>query len=411
MAPVLKQQRSRHEKACRPHSDRGSALVMAAIVSTVAFALAAVVLSFSNHQSTASNNDRLRQQAVDAATAGLVVADSALTKALPTIPSDWQTLPDGSQFKIAVTSSPDGNGFRRILTSSGRAPATGAASRTERTMTQVVELDPVTFTYGVFIEDGGFTGPTWEVKGDLYTNGSLTLDKNNTFTGNISAQKNINSQATVSGSLSANGDVIVGGKTTTSNVYAGGTITGCSPPRCKANLVPKPVPAQGLPTFAWPNPSYPPGSYTAFSPSAHEGASYTEGNLVISQNLVLTGDMTIIASGNITLPGNVQKAPGITTSAQFTVISTSLTGKIFVENNFDFMVPTLIFTQGTFDGTKRNINHAMFNGALYVGNVDLHANNTFVYAPVKSTGFNWVGANPQNFTIRHISTRETTGVA
>ena len=63
----------------RGSDDRGSALVMAAIVSVVAFSLGGVVLSFANHQSSASSIDAQRQQAIDAASAGLVDAASALT--------------------------------------------------------------------------------------------------------------------------------------------------------------------------------------------------------------------------------------------------------------------------------------------------------------------------------------------
>jgi hypothetical protein len=406
MAPMLKERQR----------DRGAAMVMAVTVAAVTFGLAAVMLSFANHQSTASNQDRLRQQAIDAASAGLVVADSLLTTAQPSIPTGWRTLPDGSQYSLRVEDTAGGNGFRRILTSTGRSPA-GASEPYERRMEQVVELNPVTFTYGVFIEGGNFTGPTWDVTGDLYTNGSLQLDKNNTFTGNVFAQGDVDSQATVTGSISLNGNATIGGKTTTANVYAGGTISGCGAPRCKANLIPKPVPVQHLPAFPWPNASYPAGAYTSvtsaqfnsLSPTA--GVFYVEGSLDVSKSLVLTGDLTLIASGNIALPGSVTKAAGVTSSTQLTAISTSPTGIVLVNNNVNFVVPVLVYSRGMFDGTKKNINSGAFEGALYVGSVDLHANLTFTYVPVKATGFDWTMANPQSFTIRHISTHESTGEA
>lgn len=414
MASMLKRDSRRHDHAQSTNRrDRGAAMVMAVTVSAVTFGLAAVLLSFANHQSTASNQDRLRQQAIDAASAGLVVADSLLTKAQPAIPSGWQTLPDGSQYSLTVQDTPGGNGFQRIITSTGRSSVSSASY--ERRMEQVVELDPVTFTYGVFIEGGNFTGPTWDVTGDLYTNGSLKLDKNNTFTGNVFAQGDVDSEATVTGSISLNGNATIGGKTTTANVYAGGTVTGCAAPRCKANLVPKPVPVQHLPAFPWPNASYPAGSYTqvtsalfnTLKPTA--GVFYVDEALTVNSDLVLTGDLTLIASGDITLPGSVTKAAGITSSTQLTAISTAATGTVLVNNNFNFVVPVLVYSRGMFDGSKKNINSGLFDGALYVGSAELHANLTFTYVPVKSQGFDWAMANPQNFTIRHISTHESTG--
>lgn len=416
MAPMLKRIRSRRNAApSTTRRDCGAAMVMAVTISAVTFGLAVVMLSFANHQSTASNQDRLRQQAIDAASAGLVVADSLLTKAQPAIPSGWQTLPDGSQYSLQVVETPGGNGFRRILSSTGRSA--GASGPYQRRMEQVVELDPVTFTYGVFLEGGNFTGPTWDVTGDLYTNGSLKLDKNNTFTGSILAQGDVDSQATVTGSISLNGNAIIGGNTVTANVYAGGTVTGCPAPRCKANLVPKPVPVQHLPNFPWPNASYPAGSYSQVTSAQFNilkptsGVFYVDGSLDVSAGLVLTGDLTLIASGNITLPGSVTKAAGVTSSTQLTAISTSPTGIVLVNNNFNFVVPVLVYSRGMFDGSKKNINSGMFDGALYVGSVELHANLTFTYVPVKAPGFDWSLANPQSFTIRHISTRESTGEA
>jgi hypothetical protein len=37
------------------------------------------------------------------------------------------------------------------------------------------------------------------------------------------------------------------------------------------------------------------------------------------------------------------------------------------------------------------------------------ANSSITYAPVSAPGFDWTHANPKSFTIRNVSTRETTG--
>ena len=55
------------ERSDHPSTDRGSVMVMAAIISVVVFGLAAVLLSFADRESTASNGDRERASAVEAA--------------------------------------------------------------------------------------------------------------------------------------------------------------------------------------------------------------------------------------------------------------------------------------------------------------------------------------------------------
>jgi hypothetical protein len=66
----------------------------------------------------------------------------------------------------------------------------------------------------------------------------------------------------------------------------------------------------------------------------------------------------------------------------------------------------LIYAGGSFAASNKLI----FTGALYAhGSFVMGANSSITYAPVSAPGFDWTHANPKSFTIRNISTRETTG--
>ena len=119
----------------------------------------------------------------------------------------------------------------------------------------------------------------------------------------------------------------------------------------------------------------------------------------------LTGDTTIYVQGNFTLPGNVANNAAAGVSVQLVII---VTGNVVASNNMTIptTVKTLVFTNGNFSGK----NSSTYTGVLYTGgNVTLGAHSSITYAPVSAPGFDWTNANPSSFTIRNISTRETTG--
>lgn len=423
MGPMLKYDvRGRCARAEDRPSDRGSALVMAAIVSVVVMALAGVVLSFADRQSSASNSDRQRQHAIDAASAGLVNAASRLTTDDELTVAEGTYDNSGASYNVTVTSVA-GEPFTKILKS------VGSASNTTRTMEQVVQLVPVAFTYGFFTQ-GTLDGANWTVTGKVYIGGDLNLPSQaKTFTGDVYVIGNVNGgKANFVGSLFANGNVTIGSVGSVNDVAAGGTLDiynaghcpnppvkgACQPP----HLLPLPVPLQTLPTFPWPNSSYPIGSYKQYATGAaffadslrqNNGVFYFPGDVDLGNLGALTGDMTVIASGSITLPGGVSKVG--TAPVQLSIISTN-GGAIYLPNNFaNPNVPMLTYTTGAFTPVKKNANSVTYVGALYTGTFDAHANLNITYPleGLKSLGFNWTNANPQSFTIRHISTRETTG--
>lgn len=429
MGSVLKSTIQRRGGTARNETaDGGSALVMAAVVSVVVFALAGALLSFATRQNTASNQDRQRQQAIDGASAGLVDAASALTTDAGLTVDSGTYDNSGTSYAVTVTTVA-GEPFRRIMKS------VGSASNAQRTMEQVVELVPVAFTYGFFTE-GTLASANWSVTGKVYIGGDLVLPSQaKTFTGDVYVAGNvIGGKAKFVGSLYANKNVAITSVDSVNDVAAGGTLdiynysTGrCTNPPVKGtcqppNLRPLPVPLQTLPAFPWPNSSYPAGSYTQYATSAAFFADSTRqnrgvfyfpgpGDVDLSNLGALTGDMSVIASSSITLPTRVSKVG--TAAVQISVISTN-GGAINLPNNFDDKdVPMLAYTTGAFTPVKKNANSVTYLGALYTGSFDAHANLNITYPleGLKSLGFNWSLANPQLFTIRHISTRETTGAA
>ena len=219
MGPMLKSNRAGSpEAADRRPRDRGSALVMAAIISVIVFALGGVLFSFANRQSSASNGDRQRQQAIDAASAGLVDAASKLTT--DSAPGSYSGTYDSSGSSYEVTVTPvAGEPFRKMLTS------VGSSSDAKRTMQQVVEMVPVGFTYGFFTQ-GTVDGANWTITGKVYIGGDLNLPSQaKTLTGDVYVVGNVDGgKANFVGSLYANGTIKIGSVDSVNDVASGKTI-------------------------------------------------------------------------------------------------------------------------------------------------------------------------------------------
>ena len=432
MEGMLRCQRSRSR-------DRGSALVMAVIISVIVFALGGLLLALVSHESAASNVDRRRQQAIDAAFAGLVVANSALTRNSAFATTGLVPFTGGSaQFEVTVAADPASTtGFGRLITSVGYAPSKAAIARSTRSVVQAVELEPIGFTYGVFSETVIVTGSSSTVIGDIYTNGDITLGNSQDYIGSIYARGNVYTGANqkITGNVYANGNISLGSNSTSvygsafaiGNIATGGTIRdtaqaggtiGCAKVlgACIPNSPPPPVPVQHLPEFAW-NPA----NYAAVSTyatgaafvSTHskvnmQGTFYVTGDVSFAKqdSLWLTGDVTIVATGNISLPGAVVNNAASAAKVQLTVISSG-GGTITPANNFTIpsTVSTLLYTTGTFDAR----NSSTFRGVLYAGGVTSGAHISVTHELLTAPGFNWAPASPQAFTVRNISTRETSG--
>lgn len=411
---------------------------MAVLVSVVAFVLGAMWMSIASHESSASNTDRRRQHAIDAAMAGLVLADSELTRNAAYTGSGVVPFVGGTaEFEVTVAVDGPPDGMRRRVTSVGYAPSKAEPVQTVRTVQQVVDLDAVGFTYGIFSEGGLVTGSSSTVIGDVYSSMDITLGNSQDYFGEMYTLGSIRtgSNQTVTGALHANGSIHLTSKSTALNgsayagadIVTGGTIrdvaqaggtVDCDDVQgaCLANSPPLAIPAQSLPAFGW-NPSdyssvtYPTDG-AAFvaqvSKTESSGVFYVDGDVTFGTNddIWLAGDMTIVATGSIALPGAIANKTTGGTAVQLTVISTGLgtAGTITPANNLTIpaTVRTLIYTQGLFDAK----NSSTFTGVLYAGEVAVGAHLSVTYTPVGASGFDWSTASPQSFTIRNISTRE-----
>lgn len=416
--------------------DAGSALVMAVLVSVVVFVLGAMWMSIASHESSASNTDRRRQHAIDAAMAGLVVADSELSRNAAYTGSGVVAFVGGAaEFEVTVAAVDGVPGrVRRLLTSVGYAPSKADPVQTVRRVQQVVDLDAVGFTYGIFTEGQFVTGSASSVVGDvysstdislgnsqdyfgrMYTLGSISTGSNQEVTGSLHANGNIHltsNSTTLNGSAYAGGNILTGG-TIRDAAQAGGTVN-CTHVQgaCLANSPPPPVPEQQLPSFVWKPSDYPSVTYptsgaafvTEVSKKASSGVFYVNGNVEFANNddIWLAGDMTIVATGSIDLPKAIANKTTGGQAVQLTVISTGA-GAITPANNLTIpsTVRTLIYTEGSFAAK----NSSTFTGVLYAGDIAAGAHLSVTYAPVGAFGFDWSSSSPQSFTIRNISTRE-----
>jgi hypothetical protein len=251
--------------------------------------------------------------------------------------------------------------------------------------------------------------------GDLYARGNISSGSNQQISGTLHANGNVSISTGIDGSVYAGGNISVGG-TIRDNAQAGGTVN-CAKVSgsCTANSAPPPVPVQQLPNFVWNAANYLPVvanlvTGTQFLTAANnplQGVYYVSGNVDFKKqdSLRLTGPLTVVATGNVSLPGSVENnAPG-GVKVQLTVVAM---GNVTAANNITIpsTVPTLLYARGNFEEK----NSSIFTGVLYVGgNISIGAHSSINFAPVSAPGFDWTNAKPQSFTIRNISTRETTG--
>ncbi|MPY94525.1 MAG: hypothetical protein GEV08_16140 [Acidimicrobiia bacterium] len=442
MAQLLTRQPSGDGRHRRGRGEEGVAMVIAVVITAVVFTLGAVWVTFAEHAASSSRYARHREQAIDAAHAGLAAAAAALSRDSAHGGVALTDFPGGSaQYEVTVAvDTAEPSGFRRIITSTGYAPSPDAQGRARRTLRQVVDLDPVAFQYAMLSEQAVTTGSSSAIVGDIYANGSISLGNSQDYVGSIYLQGNLATGAnqTITGDVHADGDVAVGNSSTAvkGSVYAGGDIStggtieddavagggilpsssGCDKVggTCSPNTPPPAVPEQHLPTFTWHEGNYPAGTVHHLSgPEAVGALSQTEasgtyhivGDLGFSGNdtLQLADDLTIVATGSITLPRQVEnRAPG-GAPVQLSIISTG-GGEIRPANNFTIpsTVRTLMYTTGQFVSS----NSSTFTGALYAGSLSNGAHLRVTHAPLDDVGFEWASANPQSFGVRNVSTQE-----
>ena len=453
MAQMLKIELRSNKGSATRARDRGSAMVMAAIVSTVVFALAGVLLSFANHQSSASRTDGQRERAIDGAMAGLAVANLALTTNKGYVGSSTPVTFVSGATEYVVTVSTDlavAGGNRKIITSTGYSPSKASLSKSVRTLRQEVDLDPVAgggFTYGVFTKGNYTEGATSKVIGGMYLQGGVTFGDGHYSTGDLTTPSNVDigTNGTFTGTIRSDGSVTLkAGVTVNGSVYGGNinpgtgaTIHGaaqssgtlaCTPALlaspCTQWSAPPRVTQPNMPSFTYPV-SNAPGMTTLNGPAfvalirnsvvapntGIQGifnVNSDQANFNATDSLKLTGDLTIYASGGLTLPGTVVNNSG-GKNVQLTVIDTGAFHLSAAALAIPPTVKTLIYITAGFETTYT----VTLTGVLYVqAKIAVGPNSVITFAPVvEPPGFVFAADDsaPTTFTIRNVSTRETSG--
>jgi Tfp pilus assembly protein PilX len=420
----------------RRRGEEGASLVMALAITLTVFILGGVWLRSADHQSSASVRDRDRQRAVDAANAGLVVAASKLAASAAYSGTPVTTFAGGAaQYEVTVAVDST-NALRRIIAATGYAPSKTAATRTKRTMVQVVELQPSSpLPYTLFAIGSVNSSSSSSVAGNVYAAGSVNLGNADRVTGGVDAlgSLTIGSNRHIVGDVRANGSISISPSAdVTGSVYAGGSISvansatvtqtaqaasaisGCDRVfgACLPWSAPPVLAVQPLPTFTWSasdDSEVQTWTATAFKawialqPTV-SGVHYVTGSLdVLPNKLRLGGDLTIVVTGSVNGPKTIENA----TSHDLDLRLISSTGGSYnfpTNLTIASSIHSLIYTTGSISFG----NSTMLSGAVYTGgSVNVGANSTITRVDVDTTGFSGGAAsNGITYSLRNISTRE-----
>jgi len=439
----------------RRRDERGMTIVLALVVCLVVFTLGATWVGISMHQVDGSGRDKLREAARNAAEAGLNEAMSRLSADASWTGETGRTLP-GAEFEVSVLATsvdPDDPG--RYIVAKGYAPSKASPLRVAKRLEQQIELLPTSsFSYALFSAPGGVGGvnkPT--ITGDIYSAtdvslsnyatvtgsvtslGNVTTSNNTSIAGDVRAAGNVtldNAQTTVMGNVYAGGNVSITGHVKGS-VQAGGTITlgpsGKVDGSVSANSPPPPPAAQTLPTFTWDPANYPTQTVTTYT-DANAFANYWQPNMNALHNvhyvrcpsngvncavsfgnsppgkLNLTGDMTIVAEGPITISKDISSSVPVT----LTIVSLcgaptppgqnpcsgpgiTMTGQVTVPDN----VKLVLFAP--YAGVRfKNLKH--FSGTVYASSIQLDQQFQLTFQPVQVPGFQFDVSSSTHFQIQ-----------
>ena len=433
-------------------AESGMALVMSMTVAFVVFAIGVVWLGIGTHQVEATGRDKLRDQARNAAEAGLNAAMSGLSADADFTGLGMTTVP-GGQFEVSVLPvSVDPNDGRRYIVAKGYAPYKTHPKVVARRLEQQVELLPTDgFRYALFSSPGGITGANkMTVTGDVYSNsdmtlannavvagsvttlGSVTTSNNSTIGGDINAAHNVtlnNPSTTVLGNVYAGGNATMTGHVKGS-VQAGGTISGGTVDGARAaNSPPPPPDPQTLPTFSFDASDYSPVTtcptsgtpVTACSwatPAAFNTywSAHTSGfsgvhriscpspcttAVSLGSKWTMTGDTTIVADGPISLSRDMTNGAGH--PIKLTIVSffadTVTTQAISMSNNVTLPDDVEVVYYANNGSVKfNNLKH--FTGTVYAKSISLDQQFTLTFKPVVLPGFDFGLTSGTHFQIQ-----------
>lgn len=420
--------------------ERGSSIVAVLGLSFVILAVGAGAVRVAEHQGDMTAHDRLREQAFAAAEAGVNEAVSHLTTSSSTPWSTTGTLVDGSgRYAVTVTAvSTDPDDPRRLLTSTGFAPAGGAApDRVARRIEQRVVLHALDgFNYALFATDLGLTSANrMTVHGDVYSKGDLDLANNavvfgdvnavgsisttnkSTITGDVRAGGNIdlyNSQTTVHGNVASGGDVVVDA-TVEGDAEAAGSVSVTSNGEVLGEATDGATPitpeSRELPTFTWDPDDYPLGTTSSWTTTSDFEAYWDlnrgafsghhritdPAQIDFDKKWTLTGDTTIVSDGPVHLTRDIDNDAGEPVTLVI-VSDTTEDPAIVMSNNLSLPDDiTVVFFAPNSRARFTQLKH--FSGAVYAKGIDVAQQFTLTFEPADVPGFDWDLSSSTHFRI------------
>ncbi len=431
----------------RGTGEEGVSLLVAMMIALTVFAIGGIWTSLATHQYSQSARERWRDQARNAAEAGINEAMSRLSADGAPSTSALAALPGGAgEYEVSVTRlTSDPNDTRRFIVSTGYAPTKATAGRVTRRVEQQVDLIATNdFNYALFTAPGGIAGSNnLTVNGDVYSAGNLALTNSATVSGSITSLGTVttsnnstiggdiraagsvtlnNASTTVLGSVYSGGNVTLTG-TVRGNVQAAGTITGGTVSGSRAQYSPPPpVTAQTVPTFTWDAARYASSANLAGYPPTRElttaefqalWAANKDGfhghyrircapcstGISLNSKWSMDGDVTIASDGPITMSREVDNDAGDSTLA-LTLVSLAAASPAISWTNSVSPPDSIRVAIVTPNGLVSFSNSTNFSGAVYASSMSITNLFTLTSVPVVVTGFSWDVASSTHFVIQ-----------
>ena len=262
---------------------KGSAMVLAVIISVVLLVLVIIGITLVRQQSSLVAGSRHKSQAFSVAEAGL---DAAVWRLERSQSIEDGTILAGSNTQgnysvlIKKPEKDAGNDFFYQVTSTGTDPSTGIQKSIVQDV-YYINLSRSIYTYGGANGGGSITGNV-NIQGPFYTNGDLTLT-GTTAVDNLAGTSG--NPLMIRGDLNLeSGSVNVGSESSPMAVFVKGAINEINPDEQVHDVVSRQVPEVALPEVV----------RTQFLDSAQ-----ANNNSVYSGDLTLSSDLTVPGDSNI----------------------------------------------------------------------------------------------------------------
>ena len=433
-------------RAGRPGgSEDGVSLLTALVIVLAVFSISGVWLGVATFEFNQSDRDRRREQARNAAEAGLNQAMSRLSVNRDYAGTALVALPGGTgEYEVTVAAVAAGpSEIRRRIVATGYAPARAAPRRLARRLEQEVGLigGPTGGTFSFAMLSSGVNGlrNNSVVNGDVFSNNDIEIGNNTYLTGSVTTLGTFTAKnnATIGGDVHSAGDMeLKNGVTVLGSAYSGGAmklgevrgnaqaagaITGgtvggsrspFSPPD-PIDFVPVPVPS-----FTWNAAAYtPPGQewasptlfslYWAANKGALSGHHRVRCTVLCGTPLDLTGAFTMVGDTTVVsdtpiLFKNTTK-PSAAGPVTLAVVSLATgPGAIELRNNFSSPANISLVLAAP-NGEADFPNNVEFTGAVVAQTIEVGNNFTQSFRPITVPGFS---GGPDHFVIEARTFRE-----